>query len=118
MIVCSNCGGKFQEESSQCPYCGQMYVPGAEKEYMEELQDIKEKLWEVDAASAEVYQNEINSNTKKMIVIICVLAVVLLLGCGLFWVTNHLFSYEESEEEIKERIMLISAKKRLIASLI
>ena len=105
MIICSNCGGKFQEDLPQCPYCGQIYVPGAEKEYMEELQDIREKLLEVDAASAEVYQKEINSNTKRMVAIICVLVTILLLGCGLFWSASHLFSYEESEEEIKERIL-------------
>ena len=105
MIICSNCGGKFQEELSRCPYCGQIYVPGAEREYMEELQDIKEGLSEVEEASAKIYQKEINSTIKKTRVIIFALIAVALLGCGLFWSMDHLFSYEESEEEIKKRML-------------
>ena len=105
MIVCSNCGGKFQEELPQCPYCGQIYVPGAEMEYMEELQDIKDNLSEVEEASTQVYQNEIKKNARKTGVIIFALVIVILLGCGLLWSASHLFSYEESEEEIKERIL-------------
>ena len=105
MIVCSNCGAKFQENVPKCPYCGQIYIPGAEKEYMDDLREIKGELSEIESISEEIYQNEIKKNAKKTGVIVAVLVALLLTGIFLGVGMNHLFSYEESEEEIKARIM-------------
>lgn len=105
MITCSNCGASFQENMAKCPYCGQIYIPGAEKEYLDNLREIKDDMSEIEELSEEMYQSEIRKNAKKTGVIVSCLVILLLLGIGLFVGINHLFSYGESEEEIKERML-------------
>lgn len=105
MIICSNCGASFQGDLAECPYCGQIYILGAEKEYLDNLQEIKEDMSEINQLTEEIYQDEIKKTTIKTGVIIAAIAVFLLLGSGLLLGINHLFSFNESEEEIKERML-------------
>lgn len=105
MIICSNCGAKFQESASECPYCGHIYMPGAEKEYIENLHEIREDMSEIEDLSEEIYRNEVRKNVKKTSVIIIVIVVFfLLLILGLAGI-SRLLSYDESEEEIKARML-------------
>ena len=47
-IVCTSCGASFDKDEPKCPYCGTLNPYGAEKEYKEKLEDIREKLDVVD----------------------------------------------------------------------
>lgn len=105
MVICLNCGASFSENAPQCPYCGRIYIPGAEKEYLDNLQKLREDLSEIEELSEAIYQNEIKKKTKKAGVIIAVMVVILLLGVGLFTGMDRLFSFQESEDEIKARIL-------------
>lgn len=105
MIICSNCGASFQENAPKCPYCGQIYIPGAEKEYLHNLQELREDMSEIEDISEEIYQREIKKSTKKTGVIVAVFVLILLLGIGVFVGIDRLFSYHESEEDLKARIL-------------
>lgn len=105
MVSCSNCGASFQENAPECPYCGQIYIPGAEKEYLDNLHEIREDLSEVEGLSGEIYQSEIKKHTRKTGVIVAVMLIVLLLGSVFIIGMNYLFSYRESEEDIKARML-------------
>ena len=48
MTVCVNCGASFEETMPECPYCGHMYEAGAQREYMDQLQELKE--WQAEHA--------------------------------------------------------------------
>ena len=39
-IICPSCGAHFAATEPRCPYCGTMYVPAAEREYMEKLDTV------------------------------------------------------------------------------
>ena len=105
MISCSNCGASFKEDAPRCPYCGQIYIPGAEKAYMDHLQDVKEDMSEVEEISEKIYHAEIKKNVKKIGVFIAVFSIIIILAIGFFVSIDKLFSYMEDEEDIKARIL-------------
>lgn len=43
-IICASCGGEFEENLPKCPFCGSMNLSGAEAEYMDKLDDVRENL--------------------------------------------------------------------------
>ena len=43
-IICKNCGAEFDSALPNCPYCGRMNLPAAEKEYMSKLETIRGDL--------------------------------------------------------------------------
>lgn len=105
MITCSNCGAGFAETLAQCPYCGHIYIPAAEKEYMENLQEIREDMEEIEGITEKIYHKEIRGNVKRVYLWIISAVLVLLIAIGLFAGLKSLFSYEESEAQLKERIL-------------
>lgn len=43
-MKCSNCGADVDNLTDRCPHCNAMLYPGAEKKYMDELDDMKDDL--------------------------------------------------------------------------
>ncbi|MBQ3105489.1 MAG: zinc ribbon domain-containing protein [Lachnospiraceae bacterium] len=67
MTVCVNCGASFEETMPECPYCGHMYEAGAQREYMDQLQELKEELSDVTEESHRLYREERNRILKKVL---------------------------------------------------
>lgn len=44
MIHCTACGAAFAYGELKCPYCGNVHTYGAEKDYMEKLQEMRDDL--------------------------------------------------------------------------
>lgn len=85
MVVCDSCGAEFEENLAKCPYCGSMNVKGAEREYMEKLEDVQEDLEELEDAPLD----ELTDTVKKQglflaKVFLVVLAVVGILALARF----------------------------------
>lgn len=62
-VICSNCGGEFNENEAKCPFCGMIYEPGAEKAYMGKLENIRENLDRVD----DIVVTNIKSDMKRFL---------------------------------------------------
>lgn len=77
MVTCTNCGGEFEEALAKCPYCGQIYEPGAEQEYLKEIRQIQEDLSDLPEESEEIYQREVKNFTKKIGITLGILAAVI-----------------------------------------
>lgn len=79
---CPNCGAKIDALDSNCPYCGYINVEGAEKKYMDELEEVRSKLDVVDDEAREDYAKGLGSIVKVIIVavtvMICVIAIILI----------------------------------------
>lgn len=41
---CTSCGAELDHGVARCPYCGTLIPGGAEKEYMEKLDSIREDM--------------------------------------------------------------------------
>lgn len=79
LIICNSCGAQFDNEEPKCPYCGTMNYEGAEKEYFEKLEDIREDVEELNAVPVEEAKKELKKQgrfIRKVIVVVLILAAV------------------------------------------
>ena len=88
-ISCANCGGCYDDELPKCPYCGSGNIKGAEKDYMEKLEDVREELEELDEIPAEELQASVKKQVRRLwIVLLSVGAVILILAAVYFFVNQ------------------------------
>lgn len=88
----------------KCPYCNAINEIGAEREYMEDLGELKEDLAELSEVPKEEYKKEVSKNIKRIVVIIGIVVVLLLVLFGLYrWYEGRYDSYQT-----------VSAKEQLI----
>ena len=53
-VVCPSCGYEFDGTLAACPACGTMHYPGAEADYLEHLDDVKEQLQSLNKVHGKV----------------------------------------------------------------
>lgn len=95
LISCKSCGAKFEQDLPKCPYCGTLNYKGAEKEYLNKLESIKEDLEDLQ----EVPEHEIKKEIKKQGGFVGkVLLIVSILMVGLF-----LFFYWQRRDWTRDR---------------
>lgn len=58
-IICQSCGGEFEDTLAKCPYCSSMNISGAEAEYMDKLDDVREDLDDLKDAPVEETKKEL-----------------------------------------------------------
>ena len=86
-IHCVNCGGEFDPHEARCPYCGTMYEPGAEKQYMKKLGDIREDMEDLNSLALSETKSELKAAAKSTLrtIVIIVVAILLLAGVLYLW---------------------------------
>lgn len=83
MIVCPNCGGSFDESEPKCPYCGVINEAGAENEYNEKIENIRQRLDYVDDEAKNEYRHQIAIFFKTFgICLIVILGIMALFYAG------------------------------------
>lgn len=104
MIHCENCSAMIEENSAKCPYCGAFNVIGGEKQYMEQLYDIKKDVEELSDVPVREYRREIGK-TGRVIRRTFLAAAVLMAFVGLFFFFIRKWTdYEPTAEEIRAQI--------------
>lgn len=89
MIKCPNCGAEIENEVTKCPYCGYINVTGAEKKYMDDLEDIKEDLASVQEEPVKALKAGFSKGTKVIVWTIGILlALVIVYAVLLFLQTR------------------------------
>jgi hypothetical protein len=76
MIICPNCGAKIEDDITKCPYCGYINKEGAEKKYKEDLDRIKEDIYETKKEPVKALTKGIKKGTKVIFVTIAVIIVI------------------------------------------
>lgn len=96
-MICPNCGGDFADWAPQCPYCGNMNYQGAEKQYMDQLETLRQDMGELPEASKEHYRKEVGGAVKKLLLplTILVLAAAAIAALGVIWERHQEKKYEE-----------------------
>ena len=81
-IRCTNCGGEYTSDAAACPYCGTIYVAGAEAHYMNKLDNIREDMEDLNELARKETGAELKSAVKKTIltVVFIVGGVALIMG--------------------------------------
>ena len=75
--TCPNCGAGFAIDEARCPYCGQLNPSGAEKAYMDALDDINDETGDLAEDARESIDTSIRRNAKRTIVVIVIVAMAL-----------------------------------------
>ena len=95
-IICSSCGAEFDNDMAKCPYCGTMNYEGAEKEYLEKLEDVREDLDDLNEVPLEETKDELKKQGR---LIRKVLMVAIIIGFILFgWIMLSEKAYERDEK--------------------
>ena len=85
MLYCENCHALIPIDSAKCPYCGALNAAGGEKQYMEQLFDLKEDVNELKDVPLQRYRQELKRSGRiiKRTLVICGIAAVLVFGVSL-----------------------------------
>lgn len=73
LIECKSCGAQFDEMLPACPYCGTMSIKGAEAQYMDKLEDIREDMEDLTNIPVEETKKAVKKQTKFVLIIIGVI---------------------------------------------
>lgn len=99
--VCANCGAVFDVSLPKCPYCGTMYEPGAERAYLDKLEDIREDLDELSDVAEETYKKEVGKNAKRIAAIFLAAVAFFLICIGIwYWQQTAERSAADSKAQI------------------
>ena len=81
-IRCTSCGGEYTSDAAACPYCGTIYVAGAEAHYMNKLDGIREDMEDLNELARQETGAELKSAMKKTFITVLVIlgAIALLIG--------------------------------------
>ena len=95
-ISCPSCGAQFEDTLARCPYCGTMYYPAAEKEYMDQMEDLREGVGELNRLPMEETKNHLKSRARFIRTVLILLAVAVAVIGGIYYV------HERKEEQKTE----------------
>ncbi len=97
---CANCGANYSYREAKCPYCGTVNEIGAERKYMEHLEDIREDLEDIAEIPENVYKEEIKNTGQKIYKPILWAAVILAIIIVGYWYFNVHSSSSYSKEQL------------------
>lgn len=93
-VICPNCGGEFKEQSAKCPYCGTMYYPGAEEEYLKKLEHVRTDLEDLGAVPEQETVKAIKKRAGWVIKLAVAAIIVIVLGTGFLAMKNREEPYD------------------------
>lgn len=96
LLVCNSCGAQFSNDEPKCPYCGTMNYDGAEKEYFEKLEDIREDVEDLNAVPMQETKAELKKQGKFIKNVIVIVVVLGLVFGGIIFLQEK--SYERDEK--------------------
>lgn len=76
-VICENCGASFPADEERCPHCGAMHYAGAEKKYMNELEDIREDMASLKTKARETQTKSVKSG---LLIGACAVTAILLVA--------------------------------------
>ena len=103
IIICKSCGADFDASQPNCPYCGTMNLPAAEKAYMQKLEGIRTDLHRMGQRAEKETKKHFGRLGKKLLIFALVLLVALALGFGLYARHEKAQAAREREQYLWQR---------------
>lgn len=79
----------LMEHWPACPACGTMHYPGAEADYLEHLDDVKEQLQNLDKVHGKVAGREAKKQGKRILVVAAVILALAAVFGGVLYYWEH-----------------------------
>jgi hypothetical protein len=76
-LVCPNCGGDVSADDARCPYCGALNPSGAEKAYMDTLEDLKDDTDRIAEDVEDDIEEDLKSNTRWIAILVAVVIALI-----------------------------------------
>ncbi len=83
-MICASCGAQVDSDMPRCPYCDTLIIPGAQKEYMGKLRQVREDMANLDELPKEAVKTEVHRQGRRVWKIMVIVGVLALLLAGLF----------------------------------
>ena len=77
-VLCPKCGGEYDTSLAKCPYCGYIHEKGAERKFLNDLEQKRQELDKVDDQARKDYLNEWKRDGKSVLRRILIVAAVLI----------------------------------------
>lgn len=83
-IICPSCNAEYEDTLPKCPYCDLMNYKGAERAYLNKLEDVREDMGELASIPENTAKEELKKqgHLVRKIIIIIIIVLVLLFGVG------------------------------------
>lgn len=107
-IKCKNCGAVFDAMEPNCPYCGHISYPGAERRFFKNLHHVKNELDDVSETVEKNYKRGMSRQTKFVLIALLIVGCIGIIAVSLFFlykkVTDEILlgNYDPKEEMIWE----------------
>lgn len=79
-MICNKCGATIEEHESACSYCGNTIYNRAEKEFFNDLEDIRQDVEDLEFIPQNTTKNSIKGIVKSVLVIFIILGILLLIN--------------------------------------
>ena len=98
LIVCNSCGAQFGSDHPKCPYCGMMNYEGAEKEYFQKLEDIREDVEELNSVPMQETKAELKKQGRFIRKIVLIVVIIAMVFVGMFVVQELSFERDNKAD--------------------
>lgn len=97
-ITCPSCGAQFEDTLAKCPYCGTMYYPAAEKEYMNQMEDLRGDVGELKTLPREETKKHFKNRVRFIWTVLIIFTAAAAVIGGLY-LHNQRKEAQKAEEE-------------------
>ncbi len=101
-MFCRSCGAKLEKTDNRCPYCGAWTVDGAQREYMENLEEIREDTEALAETPKEVMTEQMKSHGQFAVKVASIVAMVCLAAVIGFVGLNWCYDVQDKKEIQKQ----------------
>ena len=98
-IICSGCGAEYEDTLPKCPYCDLINYKGAEKAYLNKLEDVREDMGELAYVPESAVKAELKKQGHLIRKIVIVVVIVLILLFSWPYVLEFLATVGEPPEK-------------------
>lgn len=81
--ICAYCAAEYDDMLPQCPYCGSTNYKGAEAEYLNQLETVRENMENLDQIHEKEVRKAIHKQGRFLIIVFVILGVIGALVVGL-----------------------------------
>lgn len=82
--ICESCAGKYDDMLPECPYCGSINYKGAEAQYLNQLENVRENMEDLKEVPLEETKKEFHKQGRFLIKVIVLTAIVLVVLAALY----------------------------------
>ncbi|NCB94347.1 MAG: hypothetical protein EOM40_17575 [Clostridia bacterium] len=100
VIICPSCGARYDTTQYRCPYCGTLTPDGAETEYMDGMEQIKDEMEEMPEKELANGKTILKSQLKRVLIYF----IGLLTALGILYAVCRAMD-DSNKMKVKEEII-------------